>query len=327
MSDTMTCPGCGTALPAAAAFCTNCGKALHGSAAVFEAATPSEPAQPFQDATLVDDLNAHDATRVLEPPAGDVASHAPFSTPPQAGPWAPPAADPAPAAPPPPMAAATSAPWNPPANPPAPTYVSPTPPTYDAPPAFGAPAPPAAPPTAPQPAWAPTGAAPPPTWQAPPAPAKAKRGSVLGGILGILGGLITALGAFSAWVSGSVTGSSLSGWDLTSGDKGFRLASGALLTFSSSDPYAVVGIGVVGMIVGVLLITGTARTLLRLLSVLLGIGVLVLLALDWSSLASVVADNAPSSFEITAEPGFYLTGAGGVLLILAALMPARKATS
>ena len=49
MSDTMTCPGCGTTLPAAAAFCTNCGKALHGSAAVFEAATPSEPAQPFQD--------------------------------------------------------------------------------------------------------------------------------------------------------------------------------------------------------------------------------------------------------------------------------------
>ena len=31
-------------------------------------------------------------------------------------------------------------------------------------------------------------------------------------------------------------------------------------------------------------------------------------------LASVVADNAPSSFEITAEPGFYLTGAGGVLI-------------
>lgn len=323
MSDTMTCPACATTLPATAAFCTNCGKAVHGAQAAVDAPPAEIPEAAPADTTQVSAPGLQDGTRVLEPPTEDPQPHTPFAPPSQGGPWTPAPVE-APPAPPAPMASSTSAPWNPPTNPPPPTYANPSLPSPAA-------QPPAAPPTydpaAPPPWQGGAAAAAPPTWHAPPAPSSARRGSLVGGIVALVGATMTIIGAFTAWVSGSFTGSSLSGWDLTSGDKGLSLASGELLTFSSKDPYAVVALGIIGLVLGVLLISGVARTLVRIAAVIVGIGVIALLAMDWSSLASVVSDNAPSSFEITAEPGFYLTGAGGVLIAISALLPARKASN
>lgn len=174
----------------------------------------------------------------------------------------------------------------------------------------------AAPPVAP--AWNAPGAA--PVAVAPPKP---KGGSPIGGLLALVGGVLTIAGVFSPWVTNNQTDAALSGWDLVSGDKGFKVAANSFLAFESADPYALVALGAVAVVLGVLLFTGAARTVVRLAAIVVGLAIIGLLVRDWTSLADVVTKNAPPEFEISSALGFYLAAAGGVLTALAALLPAR----
>lgn len=282
MSETTTCPNCSTALPAGATFCTSCGTRL-------EATTPPP------DATRVDTPGLHDATQQYTPPAA---------------PW-----QPAESAPPPPPA------WPSPSAPPAP-------PTWGAPGA--APAPPAPPSGAP---WqTPPDPAPPwggnpgqPAWGAPgQAPNTASTPttgrSALGGIVALLGGVLTLVGLFSAWLSRSDSGGEISGWDLTSE---VLLRETPRLTMSSKDPYVLLGLGLVALLLGVVLFLGKARGLMRLAALAAGIAIVGIHARDWMSIADVVK-VLPSSVKFDAAFGYYLGIAGGVLTALAALMPSKK---
>lgn len=299
MSDTITCPNCSATLPSAAAFCTTCGtRVAQAAPAPPPAAAPPMPG-PATFAPPVD------PTRVDGPPAGDPTQV--FGA--------------APAAPPPPP---TSAPWQPAeSSAPAGAWSAPAPPTSAPPSAYGAP--PAAPttPTGQIPAWSPT------NWEgAPQASGQAVKtkqsGSPIGAVLAILGGILTIVGIFLPWVTSNLSDAGLSGWDLTSGEKGFRLPDGALLTFDSMDPYALLVIGVLALGTGVLALQGGSRNLSRVLGVVLGVLVIGYMVRDWTSLADVVETEAPASFEVSSGIGFYLTIAGGALVILSALMPSQS---
>ena len=224
MSDMTTCPNCSAELPAGAAFCTTCGHRMEASAA----------AAPAEDATRVDNPALGDATQTW--------ASAP------AAPWSPPDQ---PQAPP--------APWQPADSP----GTAQTPPPQSPPPA----APPAAPPwnQAPgqpsgqgappwQQAQAPAGAS---TWGATPAAAPARGsssdGSPIGGVVALLGAILTLIGLFTAWVGSNQSSENITGWDLASGDKGLE----------SNDPYILLALGIAALVIGVMLFTGTARMLVR----------------------------------------------------------------
>jgi len=295
VSDTTTCSNCGTEVPAAAAFCTGCGQSMAAPAA--PAAAP-----PVDDATRVETPGLNDATQVTPPPpsaapgafaAGSTPPPPPPSAPP-AGPWTPPTEPP------------TAAPAPPPQ-----TWQQPAPPT--APPA-GAPA--YAPPAPPAGAgWQAPGAAAAPAWGATPEapPAAKKGGSVLGGLVGLIGSVLVLVGVFSGWVKLGSTGT-VTAWSLTEGD-------GLLKT---QTPYAIVALAAAAVVVSLVLLTGIARPVARILAILLGIAIIGVTAANWAEIASFVTDNFPSSFKATTAIGFYLAIGGGVLVILSALMPAKK---
>lgn len=310
MTDTITCPNCSAQLPSAASFCTSCGNRLTpgepaGPPPSESTTSPPEPATegtaagappayPPPDSTRVDAPGLHDATQVYTPPPAPT------------GPW-----EPAPGIAPvtnPGAPAAPAGEWGQPQSSP--------------------PGQPLAPPPG---GWGQPAAPPQQQWQTPAdatvasarADGSSSDGSPIGAALAVLGGALAIAGTFLVWVTNNATDSGLSGWDLTSGDKGF-LVGGRLLTLDSPDPYIIVALGVVAVVVGALLFTGTARNVMRLVAVVTGVAIVGLLARDWTTMASVISDNAPTSFEISAAPGFYLVGAGGVLTALAALLPAKK---
>jgi hypothetical protein len=148
----------------------------------------------------------------------------------------------------------------------------------------------------------------------PAAPADtAKKGSVLGGLLGVVGAVLAIAGIFSGWVKLGNTGT-VSAWSLTAGD-------GLLKT---QTPYVIVALAAFALATSLVLITGIARTAVRIITALLGVAIIGVTAANWAEIASFVTDNFPSSFEATTAIGFYLTIAGGVLVIIASLLPAKK---
>lgn len=313
MSDTTLCSNCGSALPAGAAFCTNCGTRLD--------AAPVVP-PPGPDATRVDTPSLNDATQVFSPPPAAPTGPSAWeptnwgtSTPPPSG-----------QAPPPPAAPLAPPPGAPLAPPPAPA--PPGAPAWQAPPATPAAPPPgtanwgAAPPSAapPTPAWTPPGGTPTPgvTGAAP------KSGSPLGGIAAVLGGVLVLAGTFTGWVVNKATDGAISGWDMTSGDKGFRLPSGSMLTFKSSDPYLVLALGLGALVIGIALFTGAAAKPARLAAIAIGVAVVIVMALDWTSITDLVSKNAPSDFEVKTGIGFILAAAGGVVTALGGVLPGKK---
>lgn len=128
--------------------------------------------------------------------------------------------------------------------------------------------------------------------------------------------MVTIAGVFSGWVTldPGTNSETVSGWSLTVGD--------GLL--KSNDPYLIVGFAAVGVVVAVLLFAGVARPVARIAALIVGVAIVVTAALNWSAIASFVTDNLPSSFDATAAIGFYLAIAGGVLVAVSALMPAKK---
>jgi hypothetical protein len=301
VTDTTTCPTCAATLPAAAVFCTNCGARLGGAPPVPASAPPPPPVDP----TRVDNPGLTDPTQAYAapPPAPGALPFAPAPPPPApSAPWQP--------------ASDTSGPWaGAPTAPPAPAdtpawvhaaqalSTAPPPPTTAVPPVggFGGPA------SAPA-----------------PGPGGSPGGSPAGAILALVGGVLTLVGTFLPWVTNNLTDAGLSGWDLTSGDKGFRLPDGTLLTFESLDPYVLVALGALSLFVGVMSFGAATRKVARLLAVVSGLAVIGLLVRDWTSLASVVSDKAPVGFEVESAIGFYLAIAGGGLTALSALMPSKS---
>lgn len=284
MSDTITCPNCTATLPSAASFCTSCGTRL----------AQAPPAPSPADPTQVGTPGLQDPTQVFSPPASST-------------PWQPAPGD---APPPPPIPAGGWAPPPPPGAPPA------SPPTTDQ-----------------QPAWVQAAqslsSTPPPaagwgTTPEPQAPRPAPAGSPLGAALALLGGVLTLVAIFLPWVTSNLSDAGLSGWDLTSGDKGFRLPDGSLLTFESLDPYALLIIAAAGIFTGIMAFGGNTRGLSRVLGVVLGVAVIGFMVRDWTSMADVVKDKAPADFRIESAIGFYLALAGGALLAVSAAMPNKS---
>jgi len=289
VSDSTTCPNCSATLPAGAAFCTSCGTRTPEA--------PDAAAAPAGEATRIDNPGLTDATQTYSPPPTS-----PWQ--PADGPSAPPA--------PPSWEAPPSAPTA------APAWQSPAPATWSPPPGQQPQAP----------AWqqAPPGAAPPKAWgTAPPGPPQwgaapaapattaTKGGSVLGGLIALLGGIITLIGLFTAWIGTNVNDETTTGWALASGDEGLK----------SNDPYLILGLGIGALVLGVLLFTGAARIVVRLALIAVGIAVVATAVRDWTSIADLAKD-LPSTVEITAQFGFYLTIAGGIVTAIAALMPGKK---
>ncbi|MEO6627545.1 MAG: hypothetical protein ABIP03_03150 [Aquihabitans sp.] len=158
----------------------------------------------------------------------------------------------------------------------------------------------------------------------PPSTTGTHPGSPLGGLLAIVGGVLTIAGLFIPWVTNNQSDAGLSGWDLTSGDKGFIMSRGDLLTFKSLDPYFLLILGFLGIVIGLLLFTGISRSIARVVVLVAGLAIVGLLAYDWTSLSEVVSQNAPPEFEIATATGFYLSIAGGAVMAAASLMPAKK---
>lgn len=304
MSDSTTCPNCRATLPDGATFCTSCGTRIGEAAA---AAPPSPP----EDATRVDTPGLHDSTQVFSPPPAAPAAPwqpAESSTPPPAPAWEAPAAS-APPAPPsweaPPAAAPPS--WEAPAAPAAPAWNQP--PAQQAQP------------------WQQPGGAPPQQWGgaqapgqqwgAPPAATSSAStgGSPIGGLVALVGGVLTLIGLFTAWIGTNLTDDTTTGWALASGDEGLK----------SNDPYLILALAIGALVLGVLLFTGTSRSIVRIAAVVVGVAVVGTAARDWMSIADLAKD-LPSSVKIEAKFGFYLTIAGGIVTAVAALLPAKKTT-
>jgi hypothetical protein len=320
LSDPTACPNCAAPVPAGASFCTSCG---HNLVATPPAPTPAGDAPAGDLDTGARPDAGSDPTAITSPGLHDTTQVLPEAAPPEPAPsWGSPP-DPAPAPPAwaPAAAGAASAPWapaappttTPPAVPPppeAPAWQSPTAPPGFAPPP-GAPVPPA---------WQAPGAPPvAPTAWPPPAPVEAapstSPGSPLGGIAAILAAALVLVGVFTAWIGTDQTSETVKGWDLTSGDKFFK----------SSDPYLLLALGIVALVLAVALFTGRYRTPARIASIVLGLAVIAICIKDWTDIADLVKKTpAFKGTKITAEFGFYLTIAGGVLAIVAGLMPAKK---
>jgi hypothetical protein len=160
-----------------------------------------------------------------------------------------------------------------------------------------------------------TGAAGAPAWGAAPEPETAKTtgGSVLGGIVGIIGAALALAGIFSGWVKLGDTGT-VSAWSLTSGD-------GLIKT---QTPYVILVLAAAAVVVSLVLFTGIARTITRITAALLGVAIIGVTAANWAEIASYVTDNLPSDFKANTAIGFFFTIAGGGLVIASALMPAKK---
>jgi len=293
VSDTINCPNCAASLPMAAAFCTNCGNRMASPSPPPPPVTSPPPLPPLDDPTMVNGVAVSDPTQAF--PAAPPIGTAP--PPPPSAPWQP--------------AADTSNTWAPDQS---------------------------TQPPAPVPAWvqaAQSLASSPQPPTAPPPPSSSPAagtgrsgtggGSPLGAILALVGGVLTIVGTFLPWVTNNLSDAGLSGFDLTAGDKGFLLPDGTMLTFESPDPYALVALGALALLIGVMSFGATTRKVGRILAVVGGVAVIGLLVRDWMSLAQVVSDNAPASFEIRSAIGFYLAIAGGGLTALSALMPSKTA--
>ena len=148
------------------------------------------------------------------------------------------------------------------------------------------------------------------------APPKPSTKSPLGGAVALIGAALTIVGVFSGWVTLNPGGNSetVTGWSLVAG-KG---------VLKSTDPVLIVALAVVSALLGVLLFAGVARTLVRVATVLAGIGIVVVVVLNWVAIARYVTDNLPSSFQAKQAIGYFMAIGGGIIVAIAGLLPAKK---
>lgn len=305
-----TCSACGSQVPEAALFCTQC-----GSRDVLEAATP---APPFGAPSEPNPWAA--------PPPPAPAPTLPVSAPPPPMPSAPAPSAPAPfsqapptfAAPPPPTTQATpppiphaeptqvwsTAPASPPVSPPA---SPPVVPQFSSPPVAASSAPPApmaSPNLAPTPFQAPSTSA----SNAKPA------GGRFGAFLALIGAGAALAGVFLPWANITPDGFaaiSFGGWGLT------------------NDAKIVAGIAGIAIVFAVIAIAGAARGFSRLVILLAGLGLVGLGAYEtfdlYKKLPTRLKDLGYSGLTIHAPAlGLILVLAGGGVCIVAALLMRAK---
>lgn len=321
MTDTVSCPNCGTALPGDAAFCTNCGSKVEAAGTSATGASTSEMSSSVgDDATRIETPGLHDATRVLP--------EAPLAQPPEsqeptqfeAGrvppPWTPPA--PPPQAPwqPPPAAGPEPGAWQPPPPPqPQPGWAQPAPANNQG---WAAPSTPSAPPSQwqqPAPSAWPAGSASPAATAAEP---RSSAGLAAG--LAFVGAVLLVVGVFGLWLQ-SANGSAvkLTGWEMvTKKDEAGPL--------KSPDPAILLGIAAASIAVGGLMIAAKNRVLMRVLLALAGIGAVVVLVRDYLSIKDAVKHTFDSGTTIDFKYGFWVGAVGAVILLIAAVVPSKKQT-
>ena len=127
------------------------------------------------------------------------------------------------------------------------------------------------------------------------------------------------MGLFTQWIKISVNGvgaTTDTGWKLASKSSGFE----------TKDPYLLLALGIIAILVGILLFTGKARLVVRIVGILVGLAIIGTQARDWMDIADI-AKKLDSSVKITAGIGFYLGFIGAGLLILGSLMPGKKSAS
>jgi hypothetical protein len=124
---------------------------------------------------------------------------------------------------------------------------------------------------------------------------------------------LVLVGLFTAWLGSNVGDETITGWELLDADNGFE----------TSDPYLLLGLGIAGIAIAAALFLGKARTPVRIVALVAGAAVVVTHIRDWMDIADI-AEALPVGVEITAQFGFYLGIAGGVLLAVSALLPAKR---
>lgn len=135
--------------------------------------------------------------------------------------------------------------------------------------------------------------------------------------MALVGGILALVGLFTAWVGVNVGDMTTTGWGMVGGKNDLNL--------ESNDPYILLALGVAALVIGVLMFTGTARILVRAAAGVIGLVIIGIAIRDWLSIADLATD-LPSEIEITAQFGFYLTIAGGVVTAIAAVMPNSKSS-
>ena len=135
--------------------------------------------------------------------------------------------------------------------------------------------------------------------------------------MAVVGGALALVGLFLSWfqLSDKATDTtlSLSGWDLATSDKS---------PFESNDPYLLLALGILGVAVGAVLFLGKVRPIARVAAIVVGAAAIAVVVRDWMSAADIVKDTANA--ELKQEVGFFLPIVGGALLIVGALLPAKK---
>lgn len=303
-----TCPQCGATIPTGAAFCTSCGTRL-ADAPTTSAAVTDTPQN--EDVTRVEDPGLQGATRVLpetppasstpdDPTTGSATGSA--TPPPQSTP-------PATFAPPPPAAWGNpqgEQGWGQPAATPPSSWDSPPP----APSSWDQPGTPAA-------ATWPAAATPPAVSTAATGPAPASA------VVGVIGALLTIIGLFLPWVSAR-TGTTLSLVANEDSLTGWALATRSNLRITTNDPYWLLALGIVALIVSLVLFV-RGMPLLRIALGLVGLAIVGLTIYDYSSIRSVVQDTFTTQEGIDLRIGLWLSLAGGVVCLVAACLPGSHA--
>ena len=329
MTDTISCQSCGASNPSNAAFCTACGAKVESSTGTA-GAPPSQRGVGEDDTrpdvaedvtridTPIDSSGQYERTQVFpsSPPTVDPAERTRWDAP--APPDAPSWSAAGPGAPeqqswqPPPPATPQPGGWQPPPPPPAEWAGQPPGPSQG----WAAPAPPTGPPgqwqQAPPSTWSGAGTAP------GPAPGASSGSATLAALLAFVGAAVLVACVFTAWINGNGF-PKVTGWELLTEKSKAR-------QFKSPDPALLLAIAAASIAVGGLLVAGVSKALMRVLLALAGIGAVTVIVIDYLSIKDTVKKTVQAGTEISFQYGFWLGVVGAVILIVAAVMPARKRT-
>ncbi len=129
--------------------------------------------------------------------------------------------------------------------------------------------------------------------------------------------MVSVFGVWLQSAKGAGVGVKLTGWEMvTKKDKAGP--------FKSPDPAILLGIAAAAIAAGGLLIAGVSKALMRILLALAGVGAGAVMVRDYLSIKDAVKHNFTTGTTIDFKYGFWLAAAGAVVLLVAAVAPAKK---